>query len=156
MTLAFKILKSAHAVTIKLSGHIDEESGTALHSLEPKLPRLHLVFDCMDVRSVNSFGFRQWLQFLQRLAAHFTFDFVNCPQTFLDYSGLLRTTAFASRIASFQVPFRCVECARETVSIFEVDAVDPDAERFEPGVCAKCNGIARATVTPADCLTALR
>ncbi len=149
--LTAKIDKSPVKAAVALKGVLDEEAAPVLSGLLGKLRRLHVVFDCLGVTAVNSVGFRQWTSFLKALGETCTFDFVNCPQAFLDYAGLLVKTAYADRIASFQVPFRCESCGEESIRIFETDAVEPDDD-FKPGICPSCNGVSSALATPADCV----
>jgi hypothetical protein len=153
--LSAKLKKAPGALTVTLKGPLDEQCGAPLAALAEKIERVHVTFDCMAVTAVNSIGFRVWLEFLKGLAERVTFEFVNCPAPFVDYAGLLKTTAYANRIVSVQVPFRCNGCERESASVFEVDAVAADDAEFPPGVCRHCNGMTRALMTPGECLSGL-
>lgn len=140
--------KSGSAATVKLSGALDETTETALAPLRPKLAKLDVTFDCGGIKQVNSVGFRGWLKFLKDLHTEATFSFAHCPAPFLEYASLLSQTAFANRIISVLVPYRCAACQKADTMPFDVDGWEP-GEDFEERICPKCNGL-MAAEAPAD------
>jgi hypothetical protein len=148
------IKKAGKSVTVTLKGTIDEASGKTLLDILPKLLDADLIFDCAAVGAINSVGFRQWIQFLRSLEGKSSFEFQNCPMSYVEYAGLLAETAYASRITSVLVPFRCLSCGREDNPSYELDAIDEKAG-FGIAVCAACNGVLEPQL-PATEFTRLR
>lgn len=153
--LKTKVAVTANAATVTVTGTLDERSGSVLTDLLPTLKRVHVTLDVLGIANINSLGFRHWTTFLKALSEQVTFDVVNAPQLLLDYASLVPTIAFASRIASFQVVFRCTSCQKDVVKVFEVDAVLED-DVFPRVVCSRCNGLATARASPEDCVGFLR
>jgi hypothetical protein len=143
------VKKSGKSIQVTLKGPIDEACSKTLLEVLSKLVDADVIFDMAGITTINSVGFRHWLQFLRGLAEKSTFEFVNCPAPYAEYAGLLAETAFASRIASLLVPFRCSSCGHEDVPMFEIDSVDAD-EGFGEIICPKCNGLMESQMDARD------
>lgn len=129
---------------VVLEGRITEEANSTFLQILPKLLKTSVVFDCSGIFHVNSVGFRGWVQFLRSLSAHAEFKFVNCSTTYLEYAGLLSTSAFAMKIESVVIPFRCELCRHEDSYPYDIAQL-VDGGAFAERVCMKCNGLAKAT-----------
>jgi anti-anti-sigma regulatory factor len=147
------VKRSGKSTTVALRGAIDEAAAPPLLQILPKIVVVDVIFDCAEVGTINSLGFRHWLQFLRGLAERSTFRFLNCPPAYIDYAGMLQETAFAERIVSVLVPFRCKSCGEEESSAVDVDAVIADGVDW--AICPRCNGLMRSMIEAAE-LTRLR
>ncbi len=144
--------KSGSQTHVTLKGSIDETASRVLMGLLPKLVEADIIFDCAEVATINSVGFRNWIQFLKSLKERSTFNFVRCSHVYTEYAGLLAKTGYAEFISSVLVPFKCEGCGKEDQTEFDVDDLDANVE-FDDVICQKCNGLMHAQTTPDDLLS---
>lgn len=80
-----------------------------------------LVFDLNQIKSINSVGIREWLNWIKPIAAKFPIQMINCPKSmvfqFNMVEGFLPKNA---QVKSLYVPFYCEKCDREENLLFKV------------------------------------
>src|ERR1700722_5572044 len=106
----FWVRKLSGNFCVKCLGNLDETLAAATADVLPKLKKLHVEFDLSSIKSVNSIGIRQWTEFLEQLSQQTTFEFQNCPITYVEYCNLLPTMIFAKQVVSFAAPYKCRAC----------------------------------------------
>jgi hypothetical protein len=80
-----------------------------------------IVLDLKNVKSINSVGIREWLNWIRPLAEKSDFVLENCPKAvvfqFNMVEGFLPPR---STVSSFYVPFYCEKCDKEDSVLFNV------------------------------------
>lgn len=89
-------------------GDIDED--TVFPEFETKDLKL-LVFDLEEVKSINSVGIRDWINWRKKFPQGLQFYYKNCPKVIVDQFNILEGFLPAkSVIESFYVPYYCESC----------------------------------------------
>ncbi len=101
---------------LALSGTIDEDVQFPALSLAGIK---QVVFDLKDVKSINSVGIREWLNWMKPISEQCQITMKNCPKTlvfqFNMVEGFLPKGAVVS---SLYVPFFCEKCDKEENILF--------------------------------------
>jgi hypothetical protein len=104
-------------LVLAFEGPIDEES---------RLPEVaanvtDLVIDLQFVKSINSYGIREWLNWIRPIAARAKINFVNCPKSIvLQFNTVEGFLPAGARVSSFYVPYFCEKCDRDKSVLFHV------------------------------------
>jgi hypothetical protein len=105
-------------LTIALSGTIDED--VTFPKVEEGAFK-KIVLDLKEIKTINSVGIREWLNWIKPLSEKYEMILENCPKAmvfqFNMVEGFLPPKA---KITSFFVPFYCESCDREDNVLFTV------------------------------------
>lgn len=143
--LKYTLENSASHQYLTLVGDFSENCEKTLNELLPQLNAGTAVFNCSKVESINSFGTKIWIQFLQDLGKKVKKEFVECSLTFMSYRNLIPSFAGDGKIKSIVVVFECLKCGETINSVIEEQAFVVDQE-IEPKKCGKCGGAANSSV----------
>jgi hypothetical protein len=104
-------------LTFLFEGPIDEEA---------QFPELaggvsEIVIDLQFVRSINSYGIREWLNWIRPIAKRTKIEFMNCPKSIvLQFNTVEGFFPQNATVSSFYVPYFCELCDREKIVLFRV------------------------------------
>ncbi len=132
---------SENAITcLRLSGTIDEKFDGK--SLLAALKGGTVILDLGGVEKISSFGIREWVDFMGKLAQKATsIYFVECSPKVIDQCNMVANFAAGAKVVSFYAPYRCDYCDDERRRLFQVD-LDRDAIRaakLPERVCEACS-----------------
>lgn len=103
---------------LTLSGVIDEDVTF------PKVddgPQKKIVLDLKDIKTINSVGIREWLNWIKPLSEKYEMVLENCPKAMVFQFNMVEGFLPAkSKVTSFFVPFYCESCDREDNVLFTV------------------------------------
>lgn len=103
-------------ITLKFSGPIDE----TVKFIDIRLPSStrQLVLDLGQVSILNSSGLRAWVLWVRSLEKRIGVFFRNCPMNVISQMNILDGfVPMGAIVDSFQVPYFCESCKRETLKI---------------------------------------
>ncbi len=116
----FKVGQSTDGseLTLTLSGTIDEDVQFPAINLTPIK---QITFDLKDVKSINSVGIREWLNWIKPMSEKCQITMKNCPKTLVFQFNMVEGfLPKGSRVASLYVPFFCEKCDLEESILFNV------------------------------------
>jgi hypothetical protein len=134
---------SGDTLRLNLSGTIDED--VTFPKIEDG-PQKQIVLDLKDIKTINSVGIREWLNWIKPLSDKYEIVLENCPKAmvfqFNMVEGFLPPKA---KVTSFFVPFYCESCDREDNVLFTVGkevsgsngAVKIDFDLQKANLCGK-------------------
>lgn len=134
---------------IKMCDPLDEHAKPLLDTISGMITEDSVVFNCKDLTAINSFGAKDWVQFVAALnASRIVFD--DCSYEFVCYANVLgRSFLGKGNIKSLHVPYYCRACSNETLILHILGA-----ELFENGFdtisCTKCNADVEAEIDAED------
>lgn len=102
-------------LVLTFEGPIDEESTL------PEVPEgvKAVTVDLQFVKSINSYGIREWLNWVRPLAARAKIEFINCPKSIvLQFNTVEGFLPQGASVSSFYVPYFCEKCDREKSVLF--------------------------------------
>lgn len=145
-------LKDKQRVTLSgdLAGDIDSDLAPLLRTIK----KSHVIFDCRDVRHINSIGLKHWVRFLEGLQGKASVEFHNCPVFFIDYANMVPDLVESGAIVSFFAPLRCAPCNHSASILLLAEEVDIEAG-FGRHLCPKCNRALEPEVQSQDYLAFL-
>jgi CheY-like chemotaxis protein len=133
-------------VQIKVRGAWDEKvdfSGIA------RVVAAEMVFDLAGVRSINSWGARQWILFLRGVPTTSRYCFVNAAEVFVKHCNMVADMLGRGSMVSFVAPYECASCGGEKDRILQTSsmslAVRHDPPEFR---CGACGGVERFADLP--------
>ncbi len=136
--MKFKVSAVGDAALVLLSGDIDSDIDDVTSAIDAAVGTKDLVFDCQDLRRINSIGVKGWIGAVHRWSQARTLAFRNCPHSFIDMSIMVPAFIGESAIQSFHATFKCDNCHREALTLIEIQ--DRKATGTQPSVCGKCGG----------------
>ena len=133
-------------LNLLLSGVIDEDVQFPAIDVAPFK---NVFFDLKDVKSINSVGIREWLNWITPIASKSQVTMKNCPKTLVFQFNMVEGfLPKGSLVQSMYVPFFCEKCDLEENVLFEVGkeikvtgsnvTVDFDLEKIKPCKEASC------------------
>ena len=115
----FTIKRSGSDVFLALKGSINETCNWPDLSGQP-LGHLHI--DLQEVRLINSFGCRDWANWITGFKASKGISLHNCPEVFTRQLNIFETLVPKSAvIQSFYVNYICLSCSHEQAMLLERD-----------------------------------
>jgi hypothetical protein len=133
----------AGKVVVRLMGIIDEDVNfSVLLRFAQELPKkkVRLVLDLDGVSRINSCGVREWLLFIERLAAIIEFQFDNVCELFIEQSSMMPKVLGTAKtlVISFKAPFWCKHCQENRVVLMTPDEVKFTEDGSAQVTAAKC------------------
>lgn len=118
---------------LALSGVIDEAADLGFF---PALSG-HTRISMREVRRVNSFGVRAWIEALRRLPPGATLELEECPPSVVDQINMVAGFVGRATVTSFYAPMLCERCGHERDQLFTV-AEYRSAGRLPAVGCPQC------------------
>lgn len=111
MESQFKISTDDDIVIIRIFGDINENT----KFVELVLPPLKkIVLDLTEVKTLNSMGLKNWLQWVKKFKIYTQFVFKGCPRPVVDQMNILQGfLPMGALVESFFVPYYCSHCGHE-------------------------------------------
>jgi anti-anti-sigma regulatory factor len=132
--LEFAITQDTSQTLIKLSGVIDEDND--LGELTDKVQG-DVLIDLDEVTRLNSCGVRDWVNWMQTLAANGAEIVLrSCSAAIVAQINLVNNFTGAGSIESFQMPYFCPDCEDEKTVLCET--ADVEIEELPPA--CRCDG----------------
>ncbi len=116
----FKVIQSRNGseLNLNLSGIVDEDAQFPVLDLTGTK---QIFFDLKEVKSINSVGIREWLNWIKSLAEKCQVVMKNCPKSLVFQFNMVEGfLPKASKVTSLYVPFFCEKCDLEESILFEV------------------------------------
>ena len=116
----FKVLQNSNGpeLELALSGIIDEDVQFPSFDLSSTK---QIVFDLKDVKSINSVGIREWLNWIKALSEKCQIVMKNCPKSLVfQFNMVDGFLPKGSKVTSLYVPFFCEKCDLEENILFQV------------------------------------
>lgn len=102
-------------VILTFEGPIDEEASLP----EVRKDLKELTIDLQFVKSINSYGIREWLNWIRPLAERAKIEFINCPKGIvLQFNTVEGFLPLGATVSSFYVPYFCETCDRDRSVLF--------------------------------------
>tara|TARA_R110002072_G_scaffold534_5_gene3750 strand:+ start:7520 stop:7993 length:474 start_codon:yes stop_codon:yes gene_type:complete len=123
-------------VTVKLIGIIDEDADFS------KVTDLNLkkyIFDFDQIKSINSCGIRDWINFINTIDDTAAIIYRNCTQVIIEQMGMVKGfVKDGAVIESLYAPYFCEDCDDEFKHHMKASDV---SDMKAPDVkCPKCSG----------------
>jgi hypothetical protein len=131
---AFRVERVDDGRTYLLSGVIDENADlTFFHGI-------HGAAKVMlgNVRRINSFGVRQWIEAIRRIPADAHVEFHECPPPVVDQINMVAGFMGKGNVISFYAPMICEKCAAEQDALFTVADCQENGGHLPAYPCPKC------------------
>ncbi len=133
-------------VQIKIRGAFDEKvdfSGIA------RVVAAEIVFDLAEVRSINSWGARQWILFLRGIPATTRYCFVNASEVFVKHCNMVADMIGRGTVVSFVAPYECADCGGGKDRILQASSMSPAIRHDPPEFrCGACGGVEKFSDMP--------
>jgi hypothetical protein len=112
-----------------------------------------IVLDLKAVKSINSVGIREWLNWIRPLAEKADFVLEHCPKAVVFQFNMVEGFLPArSTVSSFYVPFYCEKCDKEDSVLFNVGKeIKSNAGKIEIAFDVKAAGICDDKANAASC-----
>ena len=136
--LSWRIREQPGFTTVEFLGAIDEKAEFA--QLRSGLEG-HVVFHLAGVRRINSFGVREWVNFVRDLPGVTELTLTHCSPAIVAQLNMIYSFRGKARVRSFYAPYACSRCEREEEKLFhsENDFPKGDFTRMPTVDCA-CGG----------------
>jgi len=121
------------SVEVVMSGIISE-----LATLDPaEIPGgIHVVVDCGGVLSINSFGVRTWVNYLDAVCGKATSVAIRrMAPALVAQASMISNFLSKAEVESFFTPWCCTSCEHETVVLYGINDEVPHT-----GTCPECEG----------------
>lgn len=120
---------------VKVVGVIDENADlTPLSGL--RAPNVRI--DMSDVRRINSFGVRSWINALREIPESVTLEFVECPPPVIDQCNMVYGFLGHGRPVSFYAMMVCDACDEEIDKLFDTEACRALGGKLPRTSCPNC------------------
>lgn len=136
---------------VQVPARLDESFGGA--ALAASLAGI-VVLDLGEVRRINSYGLRQWLELQRELAARadqVQLYYARCSEAVVGQIGLVNAFADRGQVISFQAPYACPSCGHAFTAHFDCEqhAAELSGGQSPPRPCPLCNEPALLDDSPA-------
>ncbi len=145
--MSWRFVERPGVTSVEFSGDIDENSDFS--ELGRKL-KGQVTFELAGVRRINSFGVREWIDFVRDLPAVSELTLVGCSPAIVVQMNMISNFRGAARVRSIYAPYLCDTCGEEHDELIELDTVGVPAKGIRrspnapsvctPRVCPSCGG----------------
>jgi hypothetical protein len=118
-----------------VSGVIDENADLSFLETLSAPTRLNM----KDVRRINSYGVRAWIEAIRKVPAGVPLDFVECSSAVIDQTNMVAGFLGRGKVSSFFAPMVCSNCGRECDELFHTDEYQREG-RLPDVSCDRCGG----------------
>lgn len=117
-----------------LSGVIDESADlTPIAQI-----REPIELNMRDIRRINSFGVRAWIDHIRQVPADVKLTFVECPPPVIDQCNMVGGFLAGGVLKSFYAPMVCEECDEQQNQLFETEVCRSNGGRLPGTPCPRC------------------
>ena len=125
---------------IKLAGIIDEDNH--LVELADKVGTGRALIDLGEIDRINSCGTRDWVNWIAQLESRGVQPvLVACSPAIVAQLNLVKNFGGGAIVKSFYVPYHCLECDQEKVSLVEVADFGPPPHVPPICRCDECDSV---------------
>jgi DNA-directed RNA polymerase subunit RPC12/RpoP/anti-anti-sigma regulatory factor len=127
------------ALKAKISGVIDENTN---FGAQIGTNFTELSVDCQAVSRINSMGVKYWINYFTSLTGKgMKVDLLNCPPPVVDQMSLVDTFHSNCHVVSVMVPYECVHCKKEFVTVMKTSDLKKSDDLTLPELkCTSCQG----------------
>ncbi len=118
-----------------LSGVVDENADLSFFERLAGHARLNL----KQIRRVNSYGVRSWIDAIRKVPPAVTFELLECPPSVVDQINMVAGFTGRGKVTSFYAPMTCEPCGAEKDQLFTV-AEYQKAGKLAEVKCQTCGG----------------
>jgi eukaryotic-like serine/threonine-protein kinase len=93
-----------------------------------------------EVRRINSFGVRSWIEALRKIPQSVALEFVECPPPVIDQCNMVRGFLGHGTPASFYAMMVCESCDEELDKLFSTAECKARGGALPPTSCPSCGG----------------
>lgn len=117
-----------------LTGIIDENA-----DLAPLLDVKDSVeINLKDIRRINSFGVRAWIDHIRQIPQGVSLTFVECPPPVIDQCNMVTGFLGHGELKSFYAPMLCEECDEQQSQLFETEVCRRNGGKLPSTPCPRC------------------
>ena len=120
--------------TFLVSGVIDENADLSFLESIGDHARLNL----KNVRRINSYGVRAWIEAIRSIPKGTTFELIECPPSVVDQINMVAGFAGRGKVVSFYAPMACDHCAYEEDHLFYVADFRNNDGKLPEVLCPRC------------------
>jgi hypothetical protein len=141
--LSWRIVERPGATTVEFTGDIDENADFG--ELKRRLKGA-VAFELAGIRRINSFGVREWIDFIRQLPAVTELSLAGCSPAFVVQMNMIANFRGPGKVRSIQAPFVCGDCGEEHDQLIELPAerarprTGPGPDLCPPRACPSCSG----------------
>ncbi len=121
-------------LTLRVSGVIDEHA--ELDSLSEITSDVEV--NLKDVRRINSFGVRSWMDAVRQIPNSVELIFVEAPPPVVDQCNMVRGFLGHGKLKSFFAPMVCEECDEQANVLFETQRCRELGGKLPSTPCKSC------------------
>lgn len=119
---------------LQVAGTIDEHADlTALGN-----PTGVVEVNLRDVKRINSYGVRAWIDAIRRVPADVSLIFTHCPPMVIDQMNMVEGLLGHGRLASFYAPMVCHSCDAERLEFVDVAVCSAAGGKLPNVMCPEC------------------
>lgn len=119
---------------LALSGVIDENA-----DLSPMSDiRVAAEVNLKEVRRINSFGVRAWIDAIRKVPHDVALTFVECPPPVIDQCNMVTGFLGHGVLESFYAPMLCEECDETQNQLFVTDTCRRNEGKLPSTPCPRC------------------
>ena len=140
MDLEYQKTEIAGEDTYVFSGSINQNSESVLSYLFLKVITDNCTFDLEKIASVDSYGVRAWIGFIQKITQKFRIRFVKCNVNVVQQMNMISEFTGQAEVNSVIGEYECVSCGHQHLELFEKGRnlpEHPEAELSELK-CSEC------------------
>lgn len=119
---------------LSLAGVIDENADLAPLA-EIRVPA---EVNLKDVRRINSFGVRAWIDAIRKVPREVPLVFVECPPPVIDQCNMVTGFLGHGVLKSFYAPMLCEECDEAQNQLFETEVCRKNGGKLPATPCPRC------------------
>lgn len=118
-----------------LTGVIDENADLAFLETLGSPTKLNM----KNVKRINSYGVRAWIEAIRKVPAGVPLDFVECSSAVIDQTNMVAGFLGRGKVSSFFAPMVCSHCGHERDELFHTDEYQREG-RLPDVSCERCGG----------------
>jgi hypothetical protein len=117
-----------------LSGVIDENadlSAIAEVAIDTEI-------NLKEIRRINSFGVRSWIDAVRKVPAGVRLTFIECPPPVVDQCNMVTGFLGHGELKSFYAPMTCEECDEQQNQLFDTEECRTRGGKLPATPCPRC------------------
>ncbi len=119
---------------LSLSGVIDENADLSpIAQIE-----VDTEINLKEIRRINSFGVRAWIDAIRRIPAEVRLTFVECPPPVVDQCNMVTGFLGHGVLKSFYAPMTCEECDEQHNQLFDTQECRNNGGKLPSTPCPRC------------------
>jgi len=123
---------------LRVKGIIDENADVSFF----RELRGAVAIQLRELRRINSFGVRLWMNGIESVPEGVSIDLYDCPPPFVDQLNMLKGFIGRARVRSFLATYLCEACDLETDESIDVDECRRDGCRLPAEkTCPSCSSV---------------